>query len=1731
MAGVDMKSALACSAKHVGMLFLRGLAVLFHWPTAIAISWVWWSHSSIIVDDDSISASKLTAELVLFDVVQRFVRMIALLLHEVAHLVVASILIHQPCYGSTINMGGSGLSVLWQFVPGTVAPSTCFQLGKTSSDRLAKLGSTGEMMVRLAGPMMSAMLPFIVYCVALPLHIAFLPVWSGLILGSIGAAISDLPCGPLFGPLPPFGCFCCGNWGLIAVREGIGPVAGQAKSCSALWPHVCEEILVRVIDIVELRGAQAGGLITYAQAANGDVTCIRARQVKSKRGNLGDMMFRKFRGAVRSSSLRSALKMNRLTGLPVVLAQGHSRFGTSSKPAEIETHPHQWLGPHSDVVWRNDQANGQWRREVTNVCITITHNGDFDAFELYGNMVPNGQLGEWLGRVLHKPHFGKGDSAKMAGIMDLLIAQGRWRAAVRLAFVEVVLQHHEEVCGWHELNPGDPNVVPTPKEFEYVARIFDSTFEKAIMRTPDFLKTKGAVESLASTIAQVLTKEGEAAVLVGADCEKNAKKLLESWAVSGPVLQAYCKRAVHSFFDNDVFTAISHFFRYAEGTFAISCSCSLDPNNIVIAAKGQPLSITFDQRRPIAIWASEPRSLQLSWPGMAREWAGKARFDLADATGEAIEMKMLPSKAAERLVKKGYSPGVKDAKHFMPPHDEASMRQPYRLVLRGTSLGHHHKPLAEEAFRKRWVRLTGPPPPPPLPLQPFFQKIPTSLTWWLPTSVILASPDPISRDIQTIPSTLAEVNDSWTDRTSLNWQSGVKFSNCIARLLRDRENGIGADGIDVLVLGIENSLWLGQQFAADLARVYPRLKVTAMSSNWVLGMMQKAQGHVMPTNFALSRRNFKFSPHGMVLSISQSGTTYPTVWATRNLTQLPLCIFAMSGEFDTVLANSIGQDLTKPEFAGALFSTMSGVRPNEPSTTATLAMHHTLTWLLLFTTERLLTSGAIQERGYQKKDLIIDRTNPTPACELRLHPLRQLKDMAVNVIDVAEQISGVTRHGTLVASSTRDGLLDMGAYLSSALMEGWFSTILSAAYVYITVTVGVPLLSTIWLHVEDAIELDEDEPLSIALHYVFAHLDAWIYVFLGAILSSIHRLLTGRRLWTRYTGRGLVIVDCTMNYKLLRAYTSKLKSLAYRFQSFGVSGQNPQDHFVHEMTHLTQSEGIVIVGRPDGRLGSLAAAEAATIMSTQQARFIASRPCAGVECMGIGHNPWVKPTLFARHVTIPVDNRPPFLSSQLLSTAEGGHAPGGVMSAVAALAEGGGGDAGAISKDAPVVTMQQLADKMDNAPAIPVEEATSIMLGLLRDQEERLDIVVDRLDFHAMITGGRAYANYQGKAPSKAAASSAPAGPSFGKDPKAGFAKDGRTQSTTSLGGVFAMAGKRPSQANLTTNADKAAKAEDARSGFAKSGRANSTTSLGSRALGRGRAALLGAMGKSAGDDPDAPKLITAATIMSVLRGTEIKIAIKKQRLTEKKEKIDDSYLLEAETMAACFSSWAKIFEMKTEQAAAAPKKDNARKETLGPADEPMDFCFAEWRAAEEFRASIRRKVSSAKPNTITVKNAFEYWRRVALIQREEEGRPPPTHYDSSAIVGADLIGKVKGQALIAELAVIEQLYETRIAAMERLMGFYVVFHRAVKPVSRMPILSFDMDRSESRLRVASTPAPIPFVEELARGSPASLKALEELDSFELVIPDIGDSQLTPPADLAALPRESTPPDFPVASI
>ena len=62
----------------------------------------------------------------------------------------------------------------------------------------------------------------------------------------------------------------------------------------------------------------------------------------------------------------------------------------------------------------------------------ITHNGDFDTFQAYNQVMVNEEVGLWLERVLRVPNNLLGDSPKIAGCMDLMRVQGRWAAAARL---------------------------------------------------------------------------------------------------------------------------------------------------------------------------------------------------------------------------------------------------------------------------------------------------------------------------------------------------------------------------------------------------------------------------------------------------------------------------------------------------------------------------------------------------------------------------------------------------------------------------------------------------------------------------------------------------------------------------------------------------------------------------------------------------------------------------------------------------------------------------------------------------------------------------------------------------------------------------------------------------------------------------------------------------------------------------------------------------------------------------------------------------------------------------------------------------------------------------------------------------------------------------------------------------------------------------------------------------
>ena len=94
------------------------------------------------------------------------------------------------------------------------------------------------------------------------------------------------------------------------------------------------------------------------------------------------------------------------------------------------------------------------------------------------------------------------------------------------------------------------------------------------------------------------------------------------------------------------------------------------------------------------------------------------------------------------------------------------------------------------------------------------------------------TPDPVLGDIGDIPRICANIQDDWQD-IGLNRTTAWHLGQCIQKRLRGRVSGTvqtETNGVDILVTGCEVSLWVAEQFCADLLKSFPKLGVKAVSS-------------------------------------------------------------------------------------------------------------------------------------------------------------------------------------------------------------------------------------------------------------------------------------------------------------------------------------------------------------------------------------------------------------------------------------------------------------------------------------------------------------------------------------------------------------------------------------------------------------------------------------------------------------------------------------------------------------------------------------------------------------------------------------------------------------------------------------------------------------------------------------------------------------------------------------
>mmetsp|Transcript_12726 Transcript_12726/g.32086 ORF Transcript_12726/g.32086 Transcript_12726/m.32086 type:complete len:397 (+) Transcript_12726:3-1193(+) len=254
---------------------------------------------------------------------------------------------------------------------------------------------------------------------------------------------------------------------------------------------------------------------------------------------------------------------------------------------------------------------------------------------------------------------------------------------------------------------------------------------------------------------------------------------------------------------------------------------------------------------------------------------------------------------------------------------------------------------------------------------------------------------------------------------------------------------------------------------------------------------------------------------------------------------------------------------------------------------------------------------------------------------------------------------------------------------------------------------------------------------------------------------------------------------------------------------------------------------------------------------------------------------------------------------------------------------------------------------------------------------------------------------------------------------------------------------------------------------------------------------------------------VTRGSLMAALRGRRMKEHVRDLQLLYQQEslrkRVHDEMTRASglETLRKHFSLWVQLH---ASMKACARERAMIIREGAVSAFEGLP-CPG-WRVEEEYRRRRRQFLQRARKSGVLAV-CFRLWH--ALLEESRTLTPQkafmalfsdsPSHRqaassagghptmmqrfeDSSGLpIGSHLCDQTADSELLRQLRVLERLYETRVGAAERLLASYVLLHRAVKPISKLWWLSFDMDRSESRLRVASTPAPVPFVESLLQVS------------------------------------------------
>jgi len=1012
---------------------------------------------------------------------------------------------------------------------------------------------------------------------------------------AIEAICTDL-CG--FGQLLPVGVsntsslagttFFCGNFGILLLHHWWLTKRGKT---SAL------DCLEQMVNITMMRGAQSGGVVTYVPNGSNNMKAIRTRVVNGKRTDLSKQV---------RNQVQKTFKPK--PGTDAVLLAGHTRFATSSMASLSGTHPHRWSpGDWKRVYsWSSNRAEKRW---VENF---ITHNGDFDFLTIQDQTYDLQVVQQWLSVTTGTKTPAVVDSCAIAGVLDLTRAKGCFALAIRYAICFGNFDNGKDASKMSQILTGtvdtssDSEIFPTYNDLEKIGMIFEKVVDEAVSSAGLSAKGGTKCQSL-SDIEESVTARTMLAGKIFRSLSASSLSILkpitpfvdllqieyklnegdeEAMDYTSSRLFAFCMMTVNAFFDNDLFQSTKLFLENAKGSFGLSTSSTLDADHqICFAARGQTLSVSFYPNKGIVCFGSEQAATKAGMNAVFHgDDAGSLstqnmnehdkwhRLDLDDLGGEIAVLDWGSSKSAVSKPNRHLqSYSIMNGKLRLVLHQESKS-----LSIDG-ELYHRMTQLSDNVLIR-----------PPKKSEADNSK-----------------PDLVLEDINSISNVVKNIQDSWHSfnaSRSMNRLTAYTLSSCLRERLRDHVKGkIAPKAVDILLTGCEVSLWLAEQFAADLQKCFPKLNIEAISSNKLLGLFGQ--------DLSIPATGFKYSPKTtnlndtIVIIVSHSGGTFAPLACSNLLQSYTRNIFAVTSEWDTQIgkqlraidADNHGHALSR------IFSTEIGVRPAEPCSVSVAGTHQLLTNLFQYITVVILSDPTFLR---------------VTGAVITEQDVKMLESCNQSNIEALTNITGSSPFGYALdrKTKTQKNLHSAGDLWAEHILENARAYIMTFVYVFATVTAGYPLLSFI----AGAIGLDMDNS---SWAYAVRFLDAALYFWLPQINIILIRLFQGRNLKHRMVGRTVVIGDIPWVAQAAEAFLSKIFAVSYSIAGLNVLSGNPCDHLVHRHTHRVVRGSLAIFGRPDGRLSALSTAEASVCLSVNQASSIQSLG-GTCESITVGHNPF-----------------------------------------------------------------------------------------------------------------------------------------------------------------------------------------------------------------------------------------------------------------------------------------------------------------------------------------------------------------------------------------------------------------------------------------------------------------------------------------------------------------------------